>query len=373
MLFLIYHGFEEYNGISKKINYQMQAFRECGITTHICYLTDQQMYKRRWIDNQIIRDYGNTLQAKIWKRTDFNCIVKYVKQEEISLVYVRHDHNANPFTISLYKKLQKAGCKIALEIPTYPYDQEYLGFPLTERLNLFIDKCFRKRMAHHVDRIVTFSTEKEIWGKRTIQISNGIDFEQTPMKQHHNSRENEIHLIAVAEIHRWHGLDRVLKGLVLYYEKSPRITVFFHVVGQANEKDGEEMKEIIHNGHIEKYVTFHGRKHGEELNTLFKIADMGIGSLGRHRSGITNIKTLKNREYAARGIPFTYSETDEDFDNMPYVYKVQPDESPINISNLVDFYQNHPWSPKTIRDSIKHLSWKEQMSKVINEMKGVQE
>ncbi len=35
---------------------------------------------------------------------------------------------------------------------------------------------------------------------------------------------------------------------------------------------------------------------------------MGIASLGRHRNGITRIKTLKNREYAARGIPFVYSE-----------------------------------------------------------------
>ncbi|MEG2480028.1 MAG: hypothetical protein RSA50_07120, partial [Mucinivorans sp.] len=41
---------------------------------------------------------------------------------------------------------------------------------------------------------------------------------------------------------------------------------------------------------------------------LFEQADIAIGSLARHRSGITTIKTLKNREYAARGIPFIYSE-----------------------------------------------------------------
>ena len=36
------------------------------------------------------------------------------------------------------------------------------------------------------------------------------------------------------------------------------------------------------------------------------------------RQGIYNIKTLKNREYAARGFGFVYSETDDDFDRMPY-------------------------------------------------------
>ena len=99
---------------------------------------------------------------------------------------------------------------------------------------------------------------------------------------------------------------------------------------------------------------------------------MGIGSLGRHRSGITNIKTLKNREYAARGIPFTYSETDEDFDNMPYVLKIMPDESPVNIHDLIDFYQSKTWTPQSIRDSVGHLSWTKQMSKVVDKIKETQ-
>lgn len=64
---------------------------------------------------------------------------------------------------------------------------------------------------------------------------------------------------------------------------------------------------------------------------MFNQCDFGIGSLGRHRSGIDKIKTLKNREYAARGIPFIYSETDEDFEQMPYVLKAPADESPIDI------------------------------------------
>ncbi len=372
MLFLIYHGFEEYNGISKKIKYQMEAFRKCGFTTHVCYLTDQQMHKRRWIDDYVIKDYGNTFKAKILKRIDFKSIVDYVKREGISFVYVRHDHNANPFTIYLYRQLQKCGCKIALEIPTYPYDMEYQGFPFSERLNLFVDQRFRKRMAHYVDCIVTFSTLNEIWGRETVQISNGIDFDQIPMKKHYHTTDNIINLMAVAEIHYWHGLDRVLKGLVKYYKESPQTTVMFHIVGEPGVKDREEMLEIIQSGHIEKYVIFYGRKHGEELDELFEKADMGIGSLGRHRSGITNIKTLKNREYAARGIPFTYSETDEDFDNMPYVLKMMPDESPVNIHYLIDFYQSKTWTPQSIRDSVGHLSWTKQMSKVVDKIKEIQ-
>ena len=83
-----------------------------------------------------------------------------------------------------------------------------------------------------------------------------------------------------------------------------------------------------------RQVIFHGQKMNEELDELFNEADFAIGSLARHRSGIDKIKTLKNREYAARGIPFIYSETDEDFDPMPYIMKVPADESPIDIHRL---------------------------------------
>ena len=104
------------------------------------------------------------------------------------------------------------------------------------------------------------------------------------------------------------------------------------------------------------------------MNNAFNEADFAIGSLARHRSGIDKIKTLKNREYAARGIPFVYSETDGDFDKMPYILKVPADESPIDIHRLIRFYMELDLSPRKIRDSIKNLSWKEQMMKVINNL-----
>ena len=53
----------------------------------------------------------------------------------------------------------------------------------------------------------------------------------------------------------------------------------------------------IHTYGLSPYVILHGAKHGKELDVLFEKADFAVGSLARHRSGIQNIKTLKNREY----------------------------------------------------------------------------
>lgn len=72
--------------------------------------------------------------------------------------------------------------RIALEIPTYPYDAEFAQSPAVRKLKLRIDRMFRCRMARYVDRIVTFSDDTEIFGRPTIRISNGIDFGSIPLK-----------------------------------------------------------------------------------------------------------------------------------------------------------------------------------------------
>ncbi len=115
-------------------------------------------------------------------------------------------------------------------------------------------------------------------------------------------------------------------------------------------------------------MILHGARYGKELDELFEQADLGIGSLGRHRSGIDKIKVLKNREYAARGLAFTYSETDEDFDNMPYVWKVPANETSMDIQKLIEFHQSIHLQPIEIRNSIANLSWKHQMQEVINQI-----
>lgn len=363
ILFTIFHGFDPNNGISKKISYQIEAFRSLGHEVHICYM-DETGNKKRMIDNAVIADYGTGIISKIKKRIEFSSVVKFTNENNIDLVYIRSNHNANLFTTNMVKRMRKSGVKVVMEIPTYPYDSEYANTPMATQI--IQDKIFRKRLAHNLDAIVTFSDDDFIFGQRTIRISNGIDFNHVKLNTAIHDTTHELNLIGVAEIHRWHGFDRVIKGLAQYYSKQRSYIVKFHVVGYFFADSIEtEFKSIIQKYNMEDYVCIHGKKHGQELDEVFNKCDFGIGSLGRHRVGIKKMKTLKNREYAARGIPFTYSENDEDFDNMPYVLKMPADESPVDIGAIVEFHKNLSISPQEIRNSIKELSWTCQMEKVI--------
>ncbi len=364
-LFLIFHGFNPANGISKKIHYQVNGLKACGVDTRLCYMDETTGRKLRMVDNHVLRDYGSGLKSKLLKRTEYSSIIEYARKERIDFVYMRSDHNANPFTIHMVRKLKETGIKVVMEIPTYPYDQEYES--LSRRKFLFIDQCFRKILARQLSGIVTFSDYPIIFGKPALQISNGVDFSQIPLKRKINDTNHELHLIGVAEIHYWHGFDRLVKGLANYYQTHSSYKVYFHIIGEFfGEREKKEILPVIKQHGLEEYIILHGARHGKELDDLFEQADMAIGSLARHRSGIIHIKTLKNREYAARGLSFIYSEIDSDFENKPYILKAKADESPIDIYQIIEFYKQQKLSPEQIRNSILSLSWKSQMNKVLS-------
>lgn len=363
-LFLMFYGFNAYNGTCKKISYQQEALRHHGADMRMCHYEVLPDGERTWmIDGNPLVSFGKGLLAKLRKRTDYRAILHYARQEQLQFVYWRSYHNANPFTIHLARTLQKMGIKVIYEIPTYPYDCEYLH----REKEIFMDRLFRHRFCRYVDRVVTFSNDTEIFGCPTLRLSNGIDFGHIPLRHTLHDLSHALHLVAVAEIHYWHGYDRIIEGLRHYYARHPDYKVHFHLAGPlSGERERKEVAEAVTRYGLQEYVHLYGPLHGEALEALFDRCDFAIGSLGRHRSGITHIKTLKNREYAARGFAFTYSECDEDFDSMPYVLKVPADDTPIDIPALIRFCRQLHMPPQAIRQSIRHLSWDEQMRKVVD-------
>ena len=334
-------------------------------------------------------DSDGTVKAGLRQRISYGAIYRYCVSQQIGMVYARCFMNANPFLVRFFGRLKKAGIKAVMEIPTYPYDQEFEGFSRTERLQLRLDQMFRCRLARQLEAIVTFTNQQQIFGQRTIRISNGVDLDAMPLHQKVDNTK-ELHLIGVAEVHYWHGFDRLIAGLGEYYNgerlmvngegridnsqeptaNSQMPEVYFHIVGGVwhsemhDDEHAPGFQELIEKYGIQDKVIFHGQLFGDELNEVFARCSFAVGSLARHRSGISDIKTLKNREYASRGLPFVYSENDSDFDHQPYVLKVPADESPVDVARIVAFERQLTMTPQQIRQTVEHLSWREQMRKI---------
>lgn len=371
ILYLTYHGFSSTSGVSKKMLYQIEALRSLGHEVNLCsYRVREDGHRVREIDGNVLSDFGTGRWAAFRKRISYGDVVKFVKLQGVQVVYVRSFHNANPFTIHMFRAFKRQGIQVLMEIPTYPYDQEYDGFPLKQRLIQLIDKTFRHSLASQCYRIVTFSNHKRIFGCPTICISNGISFEHIPLRKHNNT-DGKLHLLGVAEVHYWHGFDRLVEGLGEYYAKGGKRDIVFDIVGGIGDdvlmgcKYCKGIQPLVEQFGLQSHVALHGAQYGEALEEYFDIADFAIGSLARHRSGIDAIKTLKNREYAARGIAFMYSETDCDFDSCIYIYKVEANETPIDINKMLDFIDHCHITPEAIRQSIEPLSWANQIKKCL--------
>jgi hypothetical protein len=82
ILFLVYHGFEDYSGITKKIHYQVKGLKENGYDTRLCYYDfSPEGHRCRYVDGQVIEDYGTGKWAAIRQRMSYDCIYDYCVRE----------------------------------------------------------------------------------------------------------------------------------------------------------------------------------------------------------------------------------------------------------------------------------------------------
>ena len=181
------------------------------------------------------------------------------------------------------------------------------------------------------------------------------------MRRYVPYRGEDLHLLCVANISRWHGLDRLIRGLGAYHGPT-RVTL--HIAGDGSELPN--LKKIINQLDITDQVIFHGLTTGKDLDDLFNICHIAVGSLGMHRKGLTQTSELKAREYCARGIPYIIACADPDFpDDFPYLYRFLSDESPVDIERIIEFTQKvykDPEHPQKMRAyAVEHLDWSVKM------------
>ena len=102
VLFLMFHGFSDHSGISKKIKGQVKGLVENGVQVDLAYYDIDTNGMRSWVvADRSVAILGNGLVGKIRKRFDFAALLDFIVSQQYGLVYIRNYHNANPFTIKL--------------------------------------------------------------------------------------------------------------------------------------------------------------------------------------------------------------------------------------------------------------------------------
>lgn len=319
------------DGVAKKVLSHISVFEKKYNATLISY-GDKGI--RRYDSNGVnFIDYS----GKKHRRFElYDYVSNLVKKEHFDYVYIRYPRSENRF-IKLLKNIRNSRSKIVIEIPTYPYygetDKNFMAAGL-----LAIDYIFRAQIKKYVDRIVTYSNDKKIFGIKTINTINGIIFDNIECKIE-NNKSDCISLIGVAIIRSCQGWDRIIEGMNNYYRNGGKQNLLFNIVG-----DGPSLKEyrvLVSKYGLEERVIFHGFKSGMSLDRLYNSADIGVNSIAIHRIKLKEESTLKTKEYAAKGLPIISSYPIDAFspkENKKYVHQVTPDETAVDVNSIIDFY-----------------------------------
>ena len=159
---LLYIAFKNFSNLhfggNTKVLSQCRAFSEYGY--------DVDLIGRQDVDTVLIKNdvcvqrlsngkvkIGNArLQNLMAKQKQFRDIKKYIQNKQYGACFIRYDFS-DPGFIKLLKALRRVCPKIALELPTYPYEEEN-KYGLLSKAKMVVDKAFRKKLHKYIDFIV---------------------------------------------------------------------------------------------------------------------------------------------------------------------------------------------------------------------------
>lgn len=356
-----------FQGVHKKMIMQCKAFEENGYTVTKINAGRRSLFGQ--IEKLLLFSYGINYRA-LKKR------IGSFEKDIFNYCYVRYSP-ATRGLISILKiiKSTQKDIKVILEIPTYPYENEFKK--LKAKPSKIKDRVFRRFIKRYVDLIITPSHIEEdiIFGVPALEITNGIDIGTVKTRTKVNTND-AINLIGVALITPKQGYDRVIRGMSEYYKNKTQLEpdVYFYVIGSGNAK--RELESLSNGLGVNDYVIFTGVKEEAELEHYYSIGDLGIGTLGLYKTNeLLKVNSLKTREYCAKGLPFLITDCDYIFADDPkdFFMIVKDSEASIDIRSILR-YLNELYNKYSYQElagimtefAENNLSWREILKKVIS-------
>lgn len=315
------------SGIGLKVRNQIKTFNQAGLNC------------KEWVFT-ISR---SRLLPILYRLPFFNAYPVWEYKTEFSdadYIYMRRPFVMNGYMRKVLKKIRDNNpkIKIIVEIPTYPYDDEYATYKLKKML-IIKDKYNRTRMRGIIDYYAILTNEKEIFGVPTIKIFNGIDVDSTLPRVPQKVENNTIHMCAVAMFKEWHGYERLIEGLNQYYTLGGKTNIICHFVGEGSEL--KFYKKLVSQYSLQQHVIFHGFLEGKELDEIYNMSSISLGSFGMYKKNLDFSCDLKSREAIARGIPMVTGCPTDIFckEKFQYYLEFPNDSSILNIGKIIDFHR----------------------------------
>lgn len=351
VFYITFTDFDSYfgTGLERKFKGQIEALEKELGEIYLTFCSGVMVYLMA----------GNVLvekQPAVTRRDQILVLCDWLQKYRVSKTYIRYAH-LDKWFINLLRFQKEYHIRTVLEIASYPYDGEMgEGILKTE------DMCYRGEMCGYVDRIATYSVDDVIWGVPCINLVNGISGNSVLMSR--RLRENKkIVMVAVSSMQPWHGYERIIEGMYLYYKKGGIYDIRLKMIGDGPEE--RYYKELVETYHLSEKVEFLGRispQESERLDEQYDLSDIAIGTLGAYKTGFAEASPIKGSEYCAKGIPFVCAYRDLRFPpNWEFMLKIPNNSMPVEIDKVIAFYEklvkNKDYREEMKKFAMEHLTW----------------
>lgn len=371
--YFILYGRNSDSGVAKKLFSQVSELSQLGLDAELVFVDVGDVNYPSYnflttyrLDNVQLDDFFGRIKRARKISKIFGETIDSLGSDDI--LYYRCSNSFPLFYPHNYLRMFRV-CKIITEHQTKELDEfKLIGSIFGYWSEYFFGKLLRKQ-SDAIIGVTDEITQYEISRagdpeKPHLTIGNGFAVQSVPARQAPRYTGDDLHILCVANISRWHGLDRLLQGHAIF-DGVPKIIL--HVAGEGAELP--RLQKLADDLNISDRVVFHGFITGKDLDVLFDQCHIAVGSLGIHRKGLKQTSELKGREYCARGIPYIIACDDPDFPaDFPYILRLPADESPIDVKQVLAFAgevcadPNHP--KKMRRYAEEHLDWSVKMRKL---------
>ena len=354
-------------GILNKMAYQRAAFEALlGPSDLVHSSTDGPIVNGDPVGRYLLR--GRATSALNHYGAFYLHAARLAKNGAYDFIYIRYPL-ALPGFLWFLEQARRAnpGAPVVVEIATFPYRKELQS--TKQRVLRLLDDLGHNRLRKHVDAIVTFYGQDEIYGIPCVRSANGIDLSTLRLRVPARPKRG-IDLITVGNLAHRHGIDRTLHGIREYAQSGAAEVepVTLNIVGDGPVLPA--LRSLVTALDIQRFVRFHGMLNGNQLDEVFDLADVALDSLGLHRLQLRSSSSLKAREYCGRGVPFVFATHDPDFPpDLDFVLRVPSDESALDIASLIAFAKQMREARSAVDTEMRHyaeshLSWEAKLEPV---------
>ncbi len=355
-------------GLYKKISCQASVFSELNEKcVLLCF--DEGIIVRESYEN------GSKVgekEAKVNRKWRFHSRIKSLQfaigkeltQNSYNYLYFR-DILITGVMKAVIRHSKKAGVKVIMEIPTYPYYYETFNSESNVFKGLF--QAFERKRGDryyikNCDLIPVIKCNSKVKMKANmLEMYNCVN-EDLPLVTRRD--HDYINIIGVGHIHHYHGYDRLIKSLAEYYKNGGKRDIRVHIIGNGDELTN--LGRLTEETGMQDRVFFEGVKTGDELHAFYEECDVALGTLCLFKRGADIETAIKISEALYQGIPVISSGlVPMDFVDDSLIFTVSNDESIIDIDKLVKFADS---AKNADYDEIREcLRWKSLLGKMLND------